>query len=77
LDEAGPYWALALQYVPADRMFPTEFGASFASHLNLIAANTELTPDLAEVDEPSQIPWTCDVLERVPAAPAALARTTR
>ena len=42
-DEAGPYWQMASQYVIADQMFPTEFGASFTSHLMLVAGNDDLT----------------------------------
>ncbi len=56
----APYWAMAQQYVLADRMFPTEFGASFTSHFDLVAATANLTPTLAEADNPSAYPWGCD-----------------
>jgi phospholipase C len=59
-NESAPYWAMARQYVLADRMFPTEFGPSFTAHLSLIAANTDIKPTpLAEVDEPIAYPWGC------------------
>jgi phospholipase C len=58
--EALPYWTLARRYVLADHMFPTEFGASFTGHLNLIAANTELDAGTAQVDLPTALPWGCD-----------------
>jgi phospholipase C len=56
----APYWAMARQYVLADRMFPTEFGASFTSHIDLIASTTNLRSNLAEVNWPSAAPWGCD-----------------
>jgi phospholipase C len=60
-DESAPYWAMARQYVLADRMFPTEFGPSYTAHLSLIAANTDIKPTpIAEVDAPDQLPWGCD-----------------
>jgi phospholipase C len=60
-DESAPYWAMARQYVLADRMFPTEFGPSFTAHLSLIAGNTNIKPTpLAEVDEPYNYPWGCN-----------------
>jgi phospholipase C len=63
--ESAPYWAMARQYVLADRMFPTEFGPSFTAHLSLIAANTLIEPTpIAEVDAPSQVPWGCDAPPR-------------
>ncbi|MBV9718513.1 MAG: hypothetical protein JOZ77_04295 [Candidatus Eremiobacteraeota bacterium] len=59
--ESAPYWAMARQYVLADRMFPTEFGPSYTAHLSLIAANTniKLTP-IAEVDAPDTLKWGCE-----------------
>ena len=61
--QSAPYWAMASRYVLADRMFPTEFGPSFTSHLSLIAANTLISQaPLAEVDAPNAIPWNCDCL---------------
>jgi phospholipase C len=60
-DETAPYWAMARRYVLADRMFPTEFGPSYTSHLSLIAANTTIkqTP-IAEVDAPDTLKWGCE-----------------
>jgi phospholipase C len=55
-----PYWAMAEQYVLADRMFPTEFGPSFTAHLDLIAGTANVRHDVAEADVPSGIPWSCD-----------------
>ncbi len=60
-DETLPYWTMARRYVLADRMFPTEFGPSYTSHLSLIAANTIVPGSAdAEVDAPSRLPWGCD-----------------
>jgi phospholipase C len=47
-----PYWTMAHEYVLADHMFPTEFGGSYTAHFDLIAGTFNLTPDLAEVDNP-------------------------
>ncbi|MBV8435143.1 MAG: hypothetical protein JO029_12755 [Candidatus Eremiobacteraeota bacterium] len=59
--DIAPYWALARQYVLADRMFPTEFGPSYTAHLDLIAANTNMnSASIAQVDAPNQTPWGCD-----------------
>ncbi|MBV8154591.1 MAG: hypothetical protein JO029_12650 [Candidatus Eremiobacteraeota bacterium] len=56
----APYWTMAKRYVLADEMFPTEFGASFTSHLDLIASTDNLSPTRAEVDWPSAGPWGCE-----------------
>ena len=58
--EIAPYWTLAQTYAIADHMFPTEFGPSFTSHLNLIAGTNELNPQLAEANYPAGEPWGCD-----------------
>jgi phospholipase C len=55
----APYRRLASQYVLADRMFPTEFGTSFTAHLDLIASTANLSPQLAEVDQPDG-DWRCN-----------------
>ena len=55
-----PYWDLASQYVLADRMFPTMFGASFTAHLDLISGTTDLAPKVSEVDWPDGSHWGCD-----------------
>ncbi len=48
--EVAPYWAMAQQYVLADRMFPTEFGPSWTAHLTLVAGTDDLNPELALAD---------------------------
>jgi len=59
--ETAPYWAMARQWVLAERMFPLEFGPSFTAHLSLIAANTTFEPTpLAQVDAPTRLQWGCD-----------------
>ena len=58
--ETAPYWAMAQQYVLADHMFPTLWGASFTGHLTLIAGTADLTPTLSEADVPTAAPWGCD-----------------
>jgi phospholipase C len=58
--ETTPYWAMAQQYVLADHMFPTLWGASFTAHLTLIAGTADLTPTLTEADVPTATPWGCD-----------------
>ncbi len=62
--DVNPYWSMAKQYVLADRMFPTEFGGSFAAHLNLIAGTDKLSSTLAEADNPNNAPWGCDAPSR-------------
>jgi phospholipase C len=56
----APYWNMASRYVLADHMFATMFGASFTSHLDLIAATANLKPRVTEVDFPDEHPWGCD-----------------
>jgi phospholipase C len=58
--DTGPYWEMAARYTLADRMFPTEFGPSFTSHLALIAGTMNLSPTLAEANYPLTYPWGCD-----------------
>jgi phospholipase C len=58
--EVAPYWSMAQHYALLDRMFPTELGPSFTSHLNLIAGTDDLTPTLAEANYPTSEPWGCD-----------------
>jgi phospholipase C len=59
--ESAPYWAMAREWVLADRMFPTEFGPSYTAHLSLIAANTDIKPTpIAEVDAPDTLKWGCE-----------------
>jgi phospholipase C len=60
-DLVRPYWVMAQQYVLADKMFATEFGASFTAHLDLIASTTNLTPNVAEVNYPTGA-WRCNAV---------------
>jgi phospholipase C len=53
-----PYWTMAQRYVLADRMFATEHGSSWTAHLDLIGS-TNLSPERALVDFPSNAPWDC------------------
>ena len=60
--EAAPYWTMAQRYVLADKLFATEWGASFTAHIDLIGATTYLNDarTLALVDTPKLGPWGCD-----------------
>jgi phospholipase C len=49
----APYWAMAQQYTLADKMFPTEHGPSWTSHLNLIAGTTTISPSKAIINFPT------------------------
>lgn len=72
VDEAGPYWQMAMQYVLADHYFPTDFGPSFTAHQYLVAGTTDIRKDLAIVNYPgilnheggvslaSATSWSCD-----------------
>ncbi len=71
VDQAGPYWNMALQYVLADHFFATDFGPSFTAHQNLIAGTVEITKNLSLVNYPGTLtraggmkyypgPWSCD-----------------
>jgi phospholipase C len=72
VDEAGPYWQMAMQYVLADHYFPTDFGPSFTAHQYLIAGTTDVARNLAIVNYPgvlnkyggvnltSSTSWSCD-----------------
>jgi phospholipase C len=55
-----PYLTMASQYTLADHMFPTELGASFTAHLDLVAGTTNISQTHALVDQPSESPWGCD-----------------
>ena len=60
-NQIRPYRTLASRWVLADRMFATEFGASFTAHLDLIDGNTVLPPGTyAEADYPPNWVWGCD-----------------
>lgn len=52
INEAGPYWQMAQQYVLADHYFPTDFGPSFTAHQYLVAGTTDIAQNLAIVDYP-------------------------
>ena len=58
--QVAPYWAMAKDYVLADRMFSTQFDASFVAHLDLIAGTSSVSPTTSEVGVPSAMPWGCD-----------------
>ncbi|HYL27346.1 MAG TPA: alkaline phosphatase family protein [Candidatus Nitrosotalea sp.] len=59
--QTRPYWAMAKQYVLADKMFPTEFGGSFTGHLTIVAGTDDIElPSKAEVDFPTASPYDCD-----------------
>ena len=53
--EVAPYFAMADQYVVADRMFQSNIDQSFAAHLFLIAGQAGHT-----VNVPTGRPWGCD-----------------
>ena len=58
--QIGPYWAMAQQYVLADKMFPDEFGGSYVVHMMAVAANDDLSPTEALVNQPTHAPEDCD-----------------
>jgi phospholipase C len=58
--QIAPYREIARQYVLADNMYATEFGADFTAHQDLIAGSTFVTPNRALQDVPSAQPWGCD-----------------
>jgi phospholipase C len=58
-----PYIAMANQYVLGDRMFPTEFSASYTAHQTLIRGDATYSPGESLVDLPNDLPenwWGCD-----------------
>ncbi|HKE38185.1 MAG TPA: alkaline phosphatase family protein, partial [Candidatus Baltobacteraceae bacterium] len=74
IQEAGPYWQMAMQYVLADHYFPTDFGPSFTAHQYLVAGTTDISRNLAIVNYPGVLnsyggvdvtsagSWSCDSL---------------
>ena len=58
--QVAPYWTMAKDYVLADRMFSTQFDASFVAHLDLIAGTSSVSPTTSEVGVPSAMPWGCN-----------------
>jgi phospholipase C len=48
-----PYWRMAQEYVLADHMFSSEWGASYTAHLQLIAGTTAISKKASIVDLPS------------------------
>lgn len=71
VDEAGPYWQMARQYVLADHYFPTDFGPSFTAHQYLVSGTTDIKHNLAIVNYPGWFhngvvnlsagtSWSCD-----------------
>jgi len=57
--QVAPYWAMAKEYVLADRMFTTQFDASFVGHLDLIAGTSSVSPTSSEEGVPTASPWGC------------------
>ncbi|HTA40171.1 MAG TPA: alkaline phosphatase family protein [Candidatus Acidoferrales bacterium] len=57
--QVAPYWAMAKQYVLADRMFSTQFDASFVAHLDLIASTSSVASAASIVGLPTAVPWGC------------------
>jgi phospholipase C len=57
--DVAPYWKMAQEFTLADHMFPTTHGQSWSAHIDLIASTTNLNPDKAMVDFPSDSPWDC------------------
>jgi phospholipase C len=58
-----PYWTMAKQYVLGDRMFPTEFSASYTAHQTLIRGDATYEPGESLIDLPNDGPlnyWGCD-----------------
>ncbi|HEY1680850.1 MAG TPA: alkaline phosphatase family protein [Candidatus Tumulicola sp.] len=58
-----PYWALAKSYVLGDRMFPTEFSASYTAHQTLIRGDATYEKGESLVDLPEDhgaSKWGCD-----------------
>jgi len=53
--EIQPYLQMARQYTLADEMFQSNSSASFASHLYLVAAQSDLL-----ISAPNARPWGCD-----------------
>jgi phospholipase C len=59
----APYWKMAKQYVLGDRMFPTEFSASYTAHQTLIRGDATYEYGESLVDLPHNGPrnwWGCD-----------------
>jgi phospholipase C len=62
-EDVKPYWSIAKSWILADNFYPTEFGPSFAGHLNIIASTSEIDRNEAIVDVPKpghQLKWGCD-----------------
>ncbi len=62
-NQIKPYWAMAKQYVLGDRMFPTEFSASYTAHQTLIRGDATYEPGESLIDLPHDAPvnwWGCD-----------------
>jgi phospholipase C len=58
-----PYIAMAKQYVLGDRMFPTEFSASYTAHQTLVRGDATYEPGESLIDLPNDAPgnvWGCD-----------------
>jgi phospholipase C len=61
-NQIKPYWAMAKQYVLGDRMFPTEFSASYTAHQTLIRgdATYEAGESLVDLPHGPTSWWGCD-----------------
>lgn len=55
-----PYWSLARQYALAEHMFTTQGGTSFSAHQDLIRGSTQISSNVALVNDPTGTPWGCD-----------------
>jgi phospholipase C len=58
--QVAPYWAMAKQYALLDRMFSTQFDASFVAHLDLVAGTASIASNVGVSGVPSGAPWGCD-----------------
>jgi phospholipase C len=57
--QVAPYWAMAKSYTLADRMFTTQFDASFVGHLDLIASTSSVAAKTSIAQVPTGTPWGC------------------
>jgi phospholipase C len=55
-----PYWNMAQQYTLAEHMYSTQGSNSFTAHQDLIRGGTNIDPNYALVNDPTEYPWGCD-----------------
>jgi phospholipase C len=55
-----PYWSMAQQYTLAEHMYSTQGSNSFTAHQDLIRGGTNIDPNYALVNDPTEYPWGCD-----------------